>query len=320
MTISIVGVGTENGISYVDVRYSGTASGTTNSSIQFEQNTAIPATNGQTWAVSSYLKVVGGSTSGISLIRLGWEERSTIFLTTQVSPTITPKASGSLTAARVSFSATNGNASTTFIKPVMLFTPVSGAIIDITLRIGLPQLELGAFATSVIPTTTAATTRAADVATITGMNFSSWYNATEGTVYWQGSVIGVLQVTQYFWQFDDGSSNNRFYSRKESGASVFRVFGASGGTSDVSINPAPSITITAGVTYSEASAYATNNFAASVSGLATVSDTSGNVATGINILRLGAGENGTPSFNGYIRRIAYYPTRLSNAALQALTA
>jgi hypothetical protein len=43
------------------------------------------------------------------------------------------------------------------------------------------QLEAGAFATSYIPTTTVAVTRSADIATITGTNFSSWYNQSEGS-------------------------------------------------------------------------------------------------------------------------------------------
>ena len=51
------------------------------------------------------------------------------------------------------------------------------------------QLEQGAFSTSYIPTTTAAATRAADVATVTGANFSDWYNQTEGTFYFEGSII-----------------------------------------------------------------------------------------------------------------------------------
>ena len=43
------------------------------------------------------------------------------------------------------------------------------------------QVEAGSFPTSYIPTTSAAVTRAADVASITGTNFSSWYNDNEGT-------------------------------------------------------------------------------------------------------------------------------------------
>ncbi|CAK0750464.1 hypothetical protein CCP3SC1AL1_170004 [Gammaproteobacteria bacterium] len=45
------------------------------------------------------------------------------------------------------------------------------------------QVEVGAFPTSYIPTTTATVTRAADVASITGANFSSWYNVSQGTTF-----------------------------------------------------------------------------------------------------------------------------------------
>jgi hypothetical protein len=45
------------------------------------------------------------------------------------------------------------------------------------------QLEAGSFPTSYIPTVAATVTRAADVASITGSNFSSWYRQDEGTVF-----------------------------------------------------------------------------------------------------------------------------------------
>ena len=47
------------------------------------------------------------------------------------------------------------------------------------------QTEAGAFPTSYIPTTTSTVTRAADVASITGANFSSWYNRAQGSFYAQ---------------------------------------------------------------------------------------------------------------------------------------
>ena len=43
------------------------------------------------------------------------------------------------------------------------------------------QLEVGAFPTTYIPTTTAPATRVADLASITGTNFTSWYNPAQGT-------------------------------------------------------------------------------------------------------------------------------------------
>jgi len=44
------------------------------------------------------------------------------------------------------------------------------------------QLEAGAFPTSYIPTTASTVTRSADNASMTGTNFSSWYNQTESTI------------------------------------------------------------------------------------------------------------------------------------------
>jgi hypothetical protein len=50
------------------------------------------------------------------------------------------------------------------------------------------QLEVGAFPTSYIPTTGATATRAADVASISGSNFSSWYRQDEGTMFAECAV------------------------------------------------------------------------------------------------------------------------------------
>lgn len=69
------------------------------------------------------------------------------------------------------------------------------------------QIEAGAFATSYIPTTTATATRAADVASITGANFSSWYNQTEGTVFAETQQIG--SILGYTMALSDGTDNNR---------------------------------------------------------------------------------------------------------------
>ena len=43
------------------------------------------------------------------------------------------------------------------------------------------QNEVGSFAMSYMPTTTSTVARGGDFASITGPNFSSWYNPLEGT-------------------------------------------------------------------------------------------------------------------------------------------
>jgi hypothetical protein len=316
MAVNIVGVGTENGIQYVDVQYVGTASATTSSSIQFEQNSAIAASNGQTWSISSFVKIQSGTTTGISQIRIGWEERSGSFLAVQQA-VINPTAGVNLSSSRFAFTATNGNASTTFIKPYILFTPINNAAINITLRIGLPQLEQGAFATSVIPTTTAAATRNADVASMTGTNFSSWYRADEGTLYSEWVKNGVLSF-QSMAQISDGTTNNVIALAHGSGSPNNVRF-------DINVNSTNQASLTivtgsvVGTLYKTIGAYKVNDFAAVANAGTVQTDTSGTIP---NTSQFCIGINGALNggwLNGTIRKIAYYPTRLSNAQLQALT-
>lgn len=70
----------------------------------------------------------------------------------------------------------------------------------------------------------------------------------------------------------------------------------------------------------QASAYAANDFAVSLNAGAVVTDTTGAVPAGVNRLYIGSDSNGVINFlNGTIKKIAYYPLRLTNAQLQALT-
>jgi hypothetical protein len=168
LTTSVIGTGTSNGISYIDIRLNGTTSASYGN-IFFESSSGIAATNAQTWAHSLWLSTVGGTTTNLGTIRHAFDLYSSTssYLTTVVSNLTGLSASQS----RFSAALTTNNASTAFARPSLSMLWSSGAAIDITLRIGLPQLEQGAFATSVIPTVAATVTRAADVASITGSNF-----------------------------------------------------------------------------------------------------------------------------------------------------
>jgi len=71
------------------------------------------------------------------------------------------------------------------------------------------QVELGAFATSYIPTVASQVTRAADAASMTGTNFSSWYNQTEGTFFAQFTpAVSNFGINRNIFMASDGTTAN----------------------------------------------------------------------------------------------------------------
>jgi hypothetical protein len=192
---------------------------------------------------------------------------------------------------------------------------LSGAAIDITLRIGLPQLEQGAFATSVIPTTTTALTRAADVASVNTL--SPWYNASAGTIY--ADFAGRVSGTQpYITMLSNTGETERIYQRYVSGQyqSIARVAGV-----DIAsvYNSSEGSAVNAKIaTAYDSSQLATSTNGQAVTGLAVASLSS--VPSGLNKLWLGS-FTGSGSFaNCYLRRVTYYPRALSAAELASITA
>ena len=184
------------------------------------------------------------------------------------------------------------------------------------------QLEAGAFPTSYIPTTTTALTRNADVASMTGTNFSSWFNNAEGTLLTQISAASGFNVANTFGRFatiQDAFGNNTvemFFDGNANQAPRYRV--RNGGTNQVIGNAA--VAYTANTVLTSTLAYKENDFAGVSRGTVDLTDTSGLVPSSPTFLSVGS-EGGSLNFlNGYIRRIAYYPTRLPDATLQALTA
>ena len=175
------------------------------------------------------------------------------------------------------------------------------------------QWEDGSFATSYIPTVASQVTRTADVATITGANFSQWYNQSEGTFVVEADSGGNVSTIPIYRVLSAGSGGDTI--------SLFMYNGSWGGTSRVgSVFQADlevAGTYTANVPAKTAFAFKADDFAASVNGSAVLTDTSGTVPT-VAALNLGSG-GGSAYLNGHIRSLTYYNTRLPNARLQALT-
>ena len=172
------------------------------------------------------------------------------------------------------------------------------------------QLENGAFPTSYIPTTTTALTRAADVASVNTL--SPWFNATEGTLFAESSVNYTVPATFFplAASLNDNSSNNRI----EVGYLTTVVAGfevSVGGVSQAGLYPS-----TAAQVRRTAGAYAANDFAVSTNSSAPTTDTSGSIPS---VTRLALGTRTSGGTVIHLRRVTYYPRRLSNAELQALT-
>lgn len=179
------------------------------------------------------------------------------------------------------------------------------------------QLEAGAFATSYIPTVASQVTRAADVAVMTGTNFSDWYNATEGTLFanfvWEGlrSVPG-----QRIMSLDDGTTTTS-WGMSATSSNTMQNPVVIAGTTDA-VNSTPTTSYAPFTSYKQAVALALNNSVGAINGVAGTTDTVVGVPPGLIAARFAGSSTGTIS-NIWFSQLVYYPRRLSNAELQAIT-
>ncbi len=181
------------------------------------------------------------------------------------------------------------------------------------------QLELGSFPTSYLinPNTTGVTTRNADNVSITGANFTTtpggWYNQSEGTALQLYSHTGAAGSNNGLFNFHNSISpnNDRFTIR--AGTYSVTTGGVTQATSNYSI---PSANNLAKIAF----AYKTDDTALMRPVEQSIlSDTSVILPTGINTLEIGKIEGTALQINGHIRRLTYWPTRLSNTVLQSIT-
>jgi hypothetical protein len=169
------------------------------------------------------------------------------------------------------------------------------------------QLENGAFITSVIFTTDTALTRSAEVALITGTNFSSWYNQSEGTLF---AECVPFSESSAFARVASIAGTSTVLSIQRNG-NLARGFGDEASTS--------SSAMLQNVVSKVALAGKINDFALSANNGVPNVDTSTNALLTATSLLIGSTAAGTSHLNGYFLRVAYFPIRLPNAQLRALT-
>ena len=204
-------------------------------------------------------------------------------------------------------------------RVALTFTPTAGTLtLTVTGSVLNAQLEAGAFATSVIPTTAAAVTRSADVAS---MPTAAWFSAA------QSSLVAEYMVPQSpnpsatlnrdVCVLSDNSVNNRLILR---------------GQGFSNSNPQIGTSITGTTTFSASLGSVAANVAAKVggswNGVAAVGSSNGGavvsnalgIPAGLNLLTFGNDFSGASLYiNGWMRRVQYWPRALSNSELQQVT-
>ena len=176
------------------------------------------------------------------------------------------------------------------------------------------QLEAGSFPTSYIPTSGSAVTRAADVASITGTNFSSWYNEPASTLYVESPS---------FPNYGNRSNGPLVYISDQNVFTSGTGDGIKFGTSSPATGSRVLVT-EAGATQADGLTGAGSKFAVAVSendfGYVVDSAIAGTdntvvMPTGMNRLVM----TGYGPGLAHISRLAYYPYRLSDTILQEIT-
>jgi hypothetical protein len=196
-------------------------------------------------------------------------------------------------------------------RTTLTFTPSAGVLtLTVTGTVQFAQLEAGVFATSFIPTAATAVTRNADIATMTGTNFSDWFNATEGAF-----TIGYNTLVNNPAPFsvDDGSMTNRFQPIAATGVNQFYVVVAGSLV----------VAVTSGATTLNTNqklgfGYKLDNYVYSSNAAAVATDTSAGVPTA-NTLRFGRLQNNTSIFSGTLQNLYYWPQRLINNEVRSFT-
>jgi hypothetical protein len=184
------------------------------------------------------------------------------------------------------------------------------------------QVEAGSFPTSYIPTVASQVTRSSDAASMTGTNFSSWYRQDEGTVFVEASTNQTSFTTTddrahlVTLGSPDGQNYVTTYFHEDELTILFRNAGA--GTESNALAG-----VVGGGAFNKTAFVFSGASDAQFAIDSLVSSAFTNRAfQKPTIDRLLIGTSQVPSgriLDGHIKKLAFWPKRLSNATLQALT-
>ncbi len=228
--------------------------------------------------------------------------------------------SGTATSSAGTATITGGGAATAGTPNTFTVTVAGTVTVTVSGSLTRFQLENGASATSYIPNTGAAgssVARQVDAVSITGGAFSAFYTGgSSGTLYveYLPDLSQTNSFPGYLAVYDASANNAMLILLNNSGYSVSNE-GYVGGASQFGMG---STVLSAGAVAKSALAFATNDVAVCTNGGTVNTDTSATIPTP-TVMRIGSLRNGSGMAVAFIRRVAYFPVRLSNAQIQALT-
>lgn len=227
VTKTIVGLGAVNGLAYVDIRLQGTGADANSYQTNFEATTQITAANGEVWTESAFLALVGGSLANLSWLSFDIAERTGAggYIKGNNGADLRSLVGAELQ--RFSHKATlSGGGTTARVQPRLHVGYSNGAVIDLTLRIALPQLEKSSGVSLPIPTTNAAKTA-------TGLNQlidlgSEVTDGAAGFIQFQSLDLTSEYLVELYLRADDADDRSPLFVRNPSNNTVMHRYIAGG--------------------------------------------------------------------------------------------
>jgi len=313
LSAEVIGTGTEKGVEYVDLKFSGTATATASFNVRFESSSQISALQNEIWSGSVFMKYTD-QTANPDLVRLGIQQFDSIgtFLA-QDTETIT------LTNTLTRFKQENitlSNASTDKVTSNVFFSITNTQAYDFTVRFGLPQLEEHPSATSVIKTTNASVERLRDV--INNTSATSYIGQTSGTVYVEVQIDNLSDEIKFIIQAAESTtaSDNAVNILLDANNNFSFRLDADNGLTDIDIATPASTG-----NHKLAFVYASGDVRVYLDGsqVSTTNTSSWSFGDTLSQITVGNDSGFSQAFDNWIRAFAFYKRALTDNEAKILT-
>lgn len=287
--VGSIGVGTANFSSAPDGTASATRvvlalnGGTAGTDFSGWNNTNAVVANGSTYSGGVWIKSNTASSYAMQLMQVNGVAKAI---------TVTPS--------WTFFSGVTAAISTSGVLRIRLIggaTPTNSDSADVSIWGG--QIELGSFATSPIPTTTVAVTRAADVISLAGAAASAVPSSTGGAIYAKAVNLAAAGVNQALVNLTPTAGGQLMSYRSFSAGNYFGANYNGATVTSNAIGASPSTTLQQLVSWTATQLTVTTNGVA-----ASAARVSGAPASSTGAI-LGSTGSGASFLNGYISRVAF---------------